>query len=383
MGWSPFRQTGLTHYAPAECSKGYTLVTPLGGDSTYLLDMAGRIVHRWRFEAVRSNYARLLENGRLLALAVDASLPPRPGPPIEAQSFEQAIRRLGANATHLVELDWDSNLVWQYENPAIHHDFVRLSNGNTLLPLTIELPDDLRRLVRGGQRHRGHPGFMLADDILEVDRDGREVRRIHLWRLLDPVRDPICRLEHRLEWTHVNGLDVTPAGDVFFSCRENSRVGIIDSAGGKLLWKYGAPEISHQHHPSFLANGNLQIFDNGHHAQGFSRSRVIEVNVGDSSIVWQYVADPPFQFYSSHISSAQRLPGGSVLICEGSSGRVFEVTQRGNVVWEWINPFAFRVNGVLTPNLFRAHRYTPDDPALSDRELDPARYKELNVLYGL
>ena len=47
MGWSPFRKTGLTHHTPAQTVKGYTLVTPVNGDSTYLIDMAGRIAQRW------------------------------------------------------------------------------------------------------------------------------------------------------------------------------------------------------------------------------------------------------------------------------------------------------------------------------------------------
>ena len=40
MGWSLFRPTGLTH-RNADFSGGYTLVTPIGGDATYLLDEDG------------------------------------------------------------------------------------------------------------------------------------------------------------------------------------------------------------------------------------------------------------------------------------------------------------------------------------------------------
>src|SRR5207302_9540806 len=46
LGWSPFRKTGLSFHMPSASVKGYTLVTPMGGDASYLLDMDGRIVQR-------------------------------------------------------------------------------------------------------------------------------------------------------------------------------------------------------------------------------------------------------------------------------------------------------------------------------------------------
>ena len=45
-------------------------------------------------------------------------------------------------------------------------------------------------------------------------------------------------------------------------------------------------------------------------------------------------------------SGAQRLPNGNTLICEGMTGRLFEVTSVGEVVWEYVTPF-FRTTSVL------------------------------------
>jgi hypothetical protein len=387
MGWSPFRKTGLTYHQPAQSYKGYTLITPSGGDASFLLDMDGRIVHTWRYRDIRPGYARLLPNGNLLARGVDRSLPPpQPVPPgSPPPPFEQHVRRLGAASTHLQELDWEGNVVWQFRHNAIHHDFVRLANGNTLVAWWVELSADLARRVRGGigPRPREKLPPMLSDDIVEIDPTGREVWRVSLWRLLDPVKDPICPLETRWEWTHLNGLAVTREGDVVFSCRQNSRVGIVERATGKLRWKYGFPDVSHQHNAQSIDNGNILLFDNGMHRVGLPRSRVVEVNPKDNAVVWQYEGEPAEQFFSGHVSGADRLPGGTTLICEGASGRIFEVTQRGEVVWEWVNPFSYRVQGRLLPLLFRAHRYGPDHPAVADRRLDPHAYDDLNRLHGL
>lgn len=384
MGWSQFRKLGLTHYEPLRSVKGYTLVTPLGGDASYLIDVSGLIVHRWHNPDYRIGYGRLQPDGTLLALTLPAGLQVDVSPG-EAMSlpFERRLRTLGGNAMHLTEFDWDGHVVWQYENAAIHHDFVRLPNGNTLLPETVELPLDVARSVRGGIRTRGQKEVMLSDDIIEVDAKGEEVRRHHVWRLLDPARDPICPIEDRGDWTHVNGLDVTAEGDIVFSCRNNSCIGRIDAKTGELTWKFGQPVTSHQHHPSVLPNGNLQIFDNGQHASRGTRSRVIEVKLSDSSIVWEYTGSPPPQFFSGHISGAQRLAGDNVLICEGASGRIFEVTRSGETVWEWQSPFVVPRRGQPLPFVFRAHRYGLDDPAVAGRELDPGRYRELNRAHGL
>jgi outer membrane protein assembly factor BamB len=382
MGYSAFRPTGLTFHNPAGSVKGYTVVTPMNGHSTYLLDMEGRVVHEWRYADFRAFYARLLPTGTLALLAVDNAITPPPQPEGRVPTWTETVRRIGGNATHLVELDWDGNVVWSYENHDMHHDFVRIENGNTIVSVFIELPLEVEREVRGGFRERFMPP-MLSDDYVEVDPAGKEVRRVNLWKLLDPRRDPICTLDRRLEWTHTNSLDVMKDGSILFSTRHNSRVGLIDT-DGKLTWKFGFPEVSHQHHASALANGNVQIFDNGMHRRGNPRSAIVEVDPKTSKVVWTYTSNPDIQFFSAHISSAERQPGGNVLVCEGAPGRVFEVTSKGEVVWEWINPFSFRMpNGNINPNLFRAHRYSREHVGLRDRELDPRKHAATNRMYGL
>ena len=382
MGWSQFRNVGLTHHEPLKSVKGYTLVAPLSGDSAYLVNMDGLVVQRWRSEGFRVFKAQLQPDGHLLMLCNDASLPtpnPQPG---EVLPYEQNIRRIGGASTHLFEVDWDGNVVWEYRNQAMHHDFVRLPNGNTLLPEDVELPPELAREVGGGIREKMPP--MLSDDFVEIDAKGKEVRRVHLWKLLDPRRDPICNLGRRLEWTHTNSLDVTPEGGIVFSCRINSRIGIIDPSGERLSWKYGFPDISHQHHATALPNGNVQVFDNGMHRRGTPRSAVVEVDPKTNQIVWQFIGTPEAQFFSGHISAAQRLRGDNVLVTEGTPGSVFEVTRQGDVVWGWISPFMnLNAQGQLLGWLFRALRYELDYTGLADRDLDPRRYRELNRAHGL
>ena len=215
-----------------------------------------------------------------------------------------------------------------------------LPNGNVILPEFVEIPPDLARRVRGGTRGpKEKLPPLISDDFIEVNRAGEIVKRTSLWSLLDPVKDPIGPLERRWEWTHTNSVDLTGDGHLLFSCRTNSRLGILDREQNAITWKYGAPNTFYQHHATSLPNGNVLIFDNGmNRFQDLSYSRVIEVNPKDNAVAWQYEANPRQQFFSGHISGAHRLPNGNTLICEGTSGRVFEVTAAHEIAWEWINP---------------------------------------------
>ena len=384
MGWSKNNPNGLIHYTPKQAYRGYTLVTNLNGQESRLIDMEGRICHTWR-SSQGIGYSYLLPNGNLLL---------RTGPAAEETSFlerpEMELLPRGGRtvAGAILELDWDSNVVWEYRYPLLHHDFERLPNGNTLV-LTWELiPEEISQRVKGGHDD-DESGGMLGDVVREITPACDVVYEWTSWDHLDFDEDRICFLEGREEWTHQNALNVTHDGDLLVSFRQTDTIGIVDKASGEFTWKWGRGNISHQHHPTMLTNGNVLLFDNGPHKRGVTHSRVIEVNPSTNEVAWQYRGDPPISFYSYHISGAERLPNGNTLICEGAPGRIFEVTPVGEIAWEYINPFlgqsGFGVGGSvsgLANSVFRAHRYGHDHPALADRDLDPDRFANLNRLYA-
>ena len=61
------------------------------------------------------------------------------------------------------------------------------------------------------------------------------------------------------------------------------------------------------------------------------------------------------------------LSTGNTLITEGMFGRMFQVTTKGEVVWEYVNPhFYSDVEGMLVNRVFRATHYQADEiPALA------------------
>jgi len=89
-----------------------------------------------------------------------------------------------------------------------------------------------------------------------------------------------------------------------------------------------------------LDNGNILVFDNGMHPNGFpfGYSRILQVNPKTNEITWAYTGGcVTCEFYSSTLGSCQRLPNGNTLICEGTTGRIFEVTASLEMVWEFAN----------------------------------------------
>ena len=91
-------------------------------------------------------------------------------------------------------------------------------------------------------------------------------------------------------------------------------------------------------------------------------SRVLEIDPITLKLKWEYSARTAgygyhhhYVFYSPFVSSAQRLPNGNTLICEGDSLRVFEVTVNLETVWEYVLPPKMEKN--LS---YRAYRFPYD-----------------------
>lgn len=98
------------------------------------------------------------------------------------------------------------------------------------------------------------------------------------------------------------------------------------------LWKY-------QHDPSVLDNGNILLFDNFGDEVPFGDSRVIEIDPADSAIVWRYRGTKERPLFTELRGATERLPNGNTLIVESFAGRAIEVTNDGEVVWEFLTPY--------------------------------------------
>jgi hypothetical protein len=185
------------------------------------------------------------------------------------------------------------------------------------------------------------------------------------------------------DWLHTNSIDYNQEFDqILISAHNFNEVWVIDHSttteetaghtggnsgkGGDLLYRWGNPQayragtisdrkLFSQHDASWIKPGlpdagDILVFNNGANRPGSHYSTVDEITppvdengqyflepgsaYGPQTQTWIYTASPPTSFYASHLSGAQRLSDGNTLICNGESGKIFEVTPEGATVWQ-------------------------------------------------
>jgi hypothetical protein len=375
--------TGVTVYDPTQAYSSFISFSAPDGN-TYLIDMNGNEVHRWPYVGLPGQVIdpRLIggQRGHVLLQLSD-------GPDKRGGIF--------SNQT-VGELDWDGKKIWDWGTQAPggsarqNHDCARLPNGNTLLLVTIPHP------VEGlGPKELGDQG------AYEVDPSGKIVwtwlAGDHLQEFglsedgLHYLREKIARNPVEIwGYLEINDLQVLgpnrwfDAGDqrfdpdnLIFDSRKGNFIAIIEKKTGKIVWRLGpyfpgseyaqdqriltktvprpVDQLSGQHDAHIIPKGlpgagNLLVFDDQGGA-GFppaplgiyAGSRVLEIDPVKKEIVWQYTGEnsgrPVWSFFSSFVSSAQRLPNGNTLIDEGMDGRLFQITPAGDIVWEYVIPY--------------------------------------------
>jgi len=75
----------------------------------------------------------------------------------------------------------------------------------------------------------------------------------------------------------------------------------------------------------------------------------LEINPIDKEVVWLYGAT---NFFSTAGAVQERMPNGNTVIVETFTGRVFQVTPAGEIVWEWM--------GLRPAEIFRMSTYGYD-----------------------
>ena len=109
-------------------------------------------------------------------------------------------------------------------------------------------------------------------------------------------------------------------------------------------------------------NGNLLIYDNF----GFSaRARVLEYNFRNNTYPWSYGGENSVPMVAGSRGMKQRLGNGNTIMLDPDSGRILEVTQSKQVVWEFGIPSVKHDKNDNSPQgpcavPTYAYRYSPD-----------------------
>lgn len=345
-------RSGVTLHEADRVSSGLNFFTSGHAPEAVLMDMQGRVVHRWRYELLdvwpdypqewlpgHSGFwrrAALLPNGDVVAI------------------FE---------GMGIIQVDRDSKLVWA--NPiAAHHDLEVMANGEVWV-LT-------RRVHIVPRIDPAEP--VIEDFISLLGRDGKEKKRISILEAFE-------RSEYNHLWStpaeggapdlfHANTIEVLDGraakrvaafarGNILISALTPSVIAVIDPKQQKVVWATKG-DFERQHDPKITQSGKLLLFDNlgaGEH------SRVLEFDPArPDQWSWSYTGTAEAPFFTETCGTAERLANGNTLIVESDGGRVFEVTEEKEVVWEFYNPNRAGPDGDYIATLFDVVRLPPDFP---------------------
>jgi hypothetical protein len=380
--------TSTTLYDPDGAWNGFTVLSPIDTQAAIVIDMNGRIVKQWiGYVHAAGGPARVLPNGVVIA-AVGANPPHQESVELIQRDFQgRVLWRFGRYEQ--IETP-EGALVWSARQ---HHDWQREDFPAGYYAPGVWPAEGGKTLIL---THTNHNQPKVADVPLEDDRlieiagngdivwewiAGNHIEEFGFSaaaRAAIGAAPAVHSARGSFDWLHLNaaayvgpnrwfdeGDSRFAPNNVLVSSRHAGVLAIV-ARDGKIVWRLGPDfsaskelrairQIVGQHNAHIVPKGlpgagNLLVFDNGgasgygapnatapDGANVFGRagSRVLEINPVTLELVWSYAAP---RFFSTNISGAQRLPNGNTLITEGANGRVFEVTNEGRIVWEYIYP---------------------------------------------
>ena len=283
---------------------GYTLFRQMTYPTSYLIDMDGNLVHSWEADDEAGMVVYLLENGNLLYNVEHDSGP-------------------GPTGGRIEEIDWDGNIVWEYEVPVgtyrTHHDIERLPNGNTLL-IAYEYKPEQECIDAGRDPDTIADGQLAPDAIIEIEptgpASGNVVWEWHAWDhmsseiggfangqpvstdITDPGKlDINFSINGSKDWLHLNAVDYNPEYDqIILSSLHFRELFIIDHStadysdpqsgidaargpAGDIIYRWGNPQAygagdkfdkkffgqhdTHWIEPGLPGESNILVFNNG------------------------------------------------------------------------------------------------------------------------
>ncbi len=420
---------------------GYTLFSPNNSKETYLINNCGEVIHQWTSTFFPAASVYLLENGNLLRTGRISN------DDIQFGGVGGKIELFDWDNTLLWEYTYSSSTVSQHHDifPLPNGNVLMLAVTTMSQSEAIAAGRDPSLITEGKVYNEQvlelEPvGTNQANVVWEWNI------KDHLIQDFDNTKANYGVVSEHPElldfnflhedlgganWLHINSLQYNANLDqIILSSRILSEIYIIDHStttleaasstggtygkGGDFLYRWGNP-ISHdmgdsddqtlfsQHYPHWIPDGlvdagKILIFNNGNSirfsavdiisppttAPGFYDYDIVN-GFGPAAAEWTYV-DPvdPENFFSAILSSAQRLPNGNTLICDGDSGYFFELDPSNNIVWEYVNPDS--TNGILSQGdtppffniVFRALKFPFDYPAFTGKDLTPGDPIELN-----
>ena len=369
--WAPARrpEKGTTLHDSARAYQGFTLYLSTHDLEAVLVDMDGRVAHRWALDFSNAwpdpshiaeplpddkifwRAAKVFPNGDLLAVYIGRGDTPW--------------------GYGLAKMDKDSRPIWSYSE-RVHHDLDVDPDGRIYT-----LAHRIRREPVRALRQLTPP--FLEDFLVVLSAEGKELWRVPLLSALaaspyaDLARLAAASVSEGNDPLHANAVElverrtdvgtaVLEPGQVIVSFRQINTIAAIDPRDGRVVWAFRGPWLA-PHDPDLLEDGRIMVFDNRGHFGTGGASRVVEFDPRNQKTTWTYSGTEAAPFVSALRGRQQALPNGNVLITESAGGRMLEVTRDKEIVWEYINPHRSGDNDEEIAWIMGGERYAADQLA--------------------
>ena len=264
----------------------------------------------------------------------------------------------------LVKLDRCGNKIWSLKRQA-HHSFVRAENGGFWVPGRLYVTKRIDATLSPF-----NPPY-YEDTIMKVSDDGEVLLEFSVPELLyDNGLEALLTAsghpyEKNMVWdqeiVHLNRIDelhssiakdfpMFEAGDLILSFRTYNLIMVINAETRKIKWWKVGPWLR-QHHPVFKAGGTIVLFNNNTYMLALpsdksppkstvSRmSNIMEIDPETEEVKIIFGGKKDQEMLTVIRGAVNLTPTGGLLISEFEGGRVIEVDDSGNVIWEYINRY--------------------------------------------
>jgi hypothetical protein len=401
---------------------GYTLYTPEISTYTYLINNAGEVVHSWNCNYIQGLASYLLENGNIIRTDCSKTPHPKfmiggfTGhvgiyDPNGTVVWDFTYSNDEYCLHHDIEVLPNGNILMIAYEDISEEEAIQNGRNPEKINHGLLCPDKIIEVKPTGKTTgeivwEWHVWNHIIQDYDETKENYGDVKN-------HPELIDVNFGTSKSDWTHINSIDYNEELDQILLCsRELSEIWIIDHSttteeaaghtggrygkGGDLLYRWGNPQsyragdeedqqLFNPHDANWIepgcpGEGNILFFNNKRELEDEPNPSLrvyssvdeiippINLNgnylkigaaYGPLNPTWIYYdTEDPHDFYSYHLSGAQRLPNGNTLICEGARGRFFEVTPDKGIVWEYENPYG------VPRHVFNIYRYSPDYPGI-------------------
>lgn len=356
LGRIHYQGNGVIAHKPGEAYQGYTVLqgSMPGGTQIRLIDMRGELVQQWPVD-----FFDLWPEPTHLS---EAQIPKTP---FNYHTQGMVIEPDGSVVFNIAEkgtakLDKCGEVVWLLDRKT-HHSITPTEAGYWI-PAHKPIDETEEHLFfkpgtkSKAKRIQHHAFHGYENLVLLVDHNGEVIREFSVLQSLYDAGLESALFDaaaiRKTDPTHINDIvEVTPPlaeklpgveiGDLLISIRQLHMLAIFDQYTGELKWHHRGQWVR-QHDPEIDSDGNITLFNNSHRHFAFNRepgSNIIKFipETGEEVVIYPLEDQPTF--FSSIMGRHEPLDNGNRLIIESKRGRVFEINEQGDIVWDYILPY--------------------------------------------